>query len=184
MTQLGLPPSIDPWNGKGLKGKVSPPGIEPRASGLSHQCFPTDLQCSAQQQPPYFLALISFTWSDCWVIQSYCCVRSWWLERKSGAVALAVSKVYGWWQPRLSRSLTWSLSVLGPQGVPSIGLLHGCDYAYDFSHQLTHTAITLYLSTYTITMAMQNCWIQELGYNCNKRPSLVYSYNRLNTRPT
>ena len=69
------------------------------------------------------------------------------------------------------------------RGVPSIGLLHSCDYAYDFSHQLTHTAITLYLSTYTITMAMQNCWIQELGYNCNKRPTLVYSYNRLNTRP-
>ena len=31
------------------------------------------------------------------------------------------------------------------RGVPSIGLLHSCDYTYDFSHQLTHTAITLYL---------------------------------------
>ena len=36
-------------------------------------------------------------------------------------------------------------------GVPSIGLLHSYDYtkSYDFSHQLMHTAITLYLSMFT-----------------------------------
>ena len=37
-TQSGL------LNGMGLKGKVAPPGIEPRASGLSRQCSATELR--------------------------------------------------------------------------------------------------------------------------------------------
>ena len=32
-----------PLNGMGLKGKVAPPGIKPRASGLSRQCSATEL---------------------------------------------------------------------------------------------------------------------------------------------
>ena len=35
---------MDLWNGKGLESKVVPPGVEPRASGLSCQCSATELQ--------------------------------------------------------------------------------------------------------------------------------------------
>ena len=40
-----------PLNGRGLKGKVAPPGIEPRASGLSCQCSATELRCSDGDHP-------------------------------------------------------------------------------------------------------------------------------------
>ena len=50
-----------PLNGMGLKGKVAPPGIEPRASGLSRQCSATELRRPDGNQPPSkpLLALIS-----------------------------------------------------------------------------------------------------------------------------
>ena len=35
-----------------LKGKVAPPGIEPRASGLSRQCSATELRCPDGNHPP------------------------------------------------------------------------------------------------------------------------------------
>ena len=41
-----------PLNGMGLKGKVAPPGIEPRASGLSRQCSATELRCPDGNLPP------------------------------------------------------------------------------------------------------------------------------------
>ena len=41
-----------PLNGMGLKGKVAPPGIKPRASGLSRQCSATELQSPDSNHPP------------------------------------------------------------------------------------------------------------------------------------
>ena len=41
-----------PLNGMGSKGKVAPPGIEPRASGLSRQCSATELRRSDGNHPP------------------------------------------------------------------------------------------------------------------------------------
>ena len=41
-----------PLNGMGLKGKVAPPGIEPRASGLSRQCSATELRRPDGDHPP------------------------------------------------------------------------------------------------------------------------------------
>ena len=41
-----------PLNGMGLKGKVAPPRIKPRASGLSRQCSATELRRPDGNHPP------------------------------------------------------------------------------------------------------------------------------------
>ena len=41
-----------PLNGMGLKGKVAPLGVEPRASGLSRQCSATELRRPDGNHPP------------------------------------------------------------------------------------------------------------------------------------
>ena len=52
----------DKENGKGKERKVAPPGIEPRASGLSHQRSATELRHPQTATPvsfPYIALLLS-----------------------------------------------------------------------------------------------------------------------------
>ena len=74
-------PSVDLWNGKGLKGKMALLGIEPRATSA------LPLSYDARRQPPPFLARVLFPVAPL------------------SFQALAVSKIYGQWRPRLHLSL-------------------------------------------------------------------------------
>ena len=59
--------SEDLWNGKGKERKVVPPGIAPRAHGLSCQCSATEPQHPLATTPlssPFIALLLSDYWWD------------------------------------------------------------------------------------------------------------------------
>ena len=73
--KLGLLLSVDLWNGKGKERKVAPPGIKPRASGLSHQRSSTELWHPPTATPLSF-PFIALLLSDCWGIYFVFCLLS------------------------------------------------------------------------------------------------------------
>ena len=89
-----------PLNGMGLKGKVAPLGIEPRASGLSRQCSATELR-----RPGFDSQRRHFSF------QAHAVQRS----------TESAAQIVSWIRHDLYRSSDHG-------GVPSIGLLHSCDY--------------------------------------------------------
>ena len=132
-------PSVDLWNGKGLKGKVASLGIEPRATSA------LPLSYDARRQPPPLLARVRFPAVPLF-LSSPCRFKGLW------TVTVQIASF-------IRHDYYWS-SNLDHRGVLSIGLIHSCDYAYNLSH--LHVCICSMIHIYVEISLTNSEWLLQL----------------------